>query len=110
MFLALVQRSLEPEGSFFVQTDNAAYWQYLRGIVPAFFNFEEHERTWPDAPKGRTRREIIALRRGLRVFRGLGKRRADLGPEEALALAARLPLPLFDAGPRDREIDALEKE
>jgi tRNA (guanine-N7-)-methyltransferase len=109
MFLALVHRCLEREGSFFIQTDNQAYWQYLRAIVPEFFDFEEHERTWPDAPKGRTRREIIALRRGLPVFRGRGQKRADLDTEEALARAAGLPLPRFDAGPIDREMEALEK-
>lgn len=109
-FLALVHRSLALDGTFFVQTDNAGYWHYLRQVVPAFFAFEELERPWPDAPKGRTRREIIALRRGLPVFRGWGKKRADLGTEEALAAAAVLPAPLFDAGPRDRDIEALENE
>ena len=110
MFLALVHRSLEPEGSFFVQTDNAAYWQYLRDTVPHFFDFVEHERTWPDAPKGRTRREIIALRRGLPVFRGQGTRRDTLDFDEATRIAAKLPLPCFDAGPRDQVVDALEME
>jgi len=109
-FLALAHGSLEPDGSFFVQTDNPGYWRYLREVVPAFFAFEEQERTWPDAPKGRTRREIIALRRGLPVFRGWGRKRADLGTEEALARAAALPLPLFDAGLPDRELEALENE
>jgi tRNA (guanine-N7-)-methyltransferase len=109
-FLALVHRSLEADGSFFMQTDNPGYWDYVRLVVPAFFEFEERARTWLDAPKGRTRREIIALRRGLPVFRGWGKKRADLGTEEALTKALGLPLPLFDAGPRDREVDALENE
>ena len=73
-FLALVHRSLVPGGEFFLQTDNPGYWRYTQQVVPAFFDFEERERTWPDAPKGRTRREIIALRRGLPVFRGSGRR------------------------------------
>ena len=46
---------------------------------------------------------------GLR-FRGVGKKRKDLGADEALALAASLPLPLFDAGPRDRDLEEREKE
>jgi hypothetical protein len=33
-----------------------------------------------------------------------------LSADDALALAARLPLPVFDAGPKDRELDALEEE
>jgi len=110
-FLALVHRRLDVEGVFFVQTDNPGYWQYLQTIVPAFFEFTEQERPWPDSPKGRTRREIIALRRGLPVFRGWGRKRTDLGNEDhILALAESLPLPSFDAGPRDREIEILEKE
>jgi tRNA (guanine-N7-)-methyltransferase len=109
-FLALAHRCLEHEGTFFVQTDNAAYWQYLTEVVPHFFDFGVQERAWPDAPKGRTRREILALRRGLPVFRGWGRKRADLGPEDVAALAGKLPPPLFDAGPRHREIDALEKD
>jgi tRNA (guanine-N7-)-methyltransferase len=110
MFLALVQRSLERDGIFYVQTDNPGYWQYVCAIMPAFFDFEQRERPWPDAPKGRTRREIVALRRGLPIFRGLGRKRADLDSAQALALASGLPMPLFDAGPQDRDSEALEKE
>jgi len=79
-FLALVHRSLEPGGLFFVQTDNPDYWRRLQEVLPVFFDFHEQQGTWPDAPKGRTRREIIALRRGLPVFRGRGQARTDLSP------------------------------
>lgn len=109
-FLALVHRSLVPGGLFFLQTDNRGYWRYLRQVVPVFFEFEEREKTWPDAPKGRTRREIIALRRGLPVFRGMGKARVGLSESEALRLAEALPPPVFDADRRLRELDALERE
>jgi tRNA (guanine-N7-)-methyltransferase len=95
---------------FFVQTDNAAYWQYLLVVVPAFFDFVERSIPWPDAPKGRTRREIIALRRGLPVYRGFGKKRTDLDTAQAMARAAALPLPRFDAGPADRQLEELEQE
>src|SRR5262245_44199359 len=64
-FLADVHAALVPGGLFVIQTDNPGYWRYIRAVVPAFFDFEEREAPWPDAPKGRTRREIIALRRGL---------------------------------------------
>ena len=74
-----------------------------------FFEFAEREGTWPDAPKGRTRREIIALRRGLPVFRGSGKAREGLSEEEALRLAEALPPPVFDADRRLRELDEMEK-
>lgn len=109
-FLALVHDRLAPGGQFFVQTDNEGYWRYLRDILPVFFVFEERETTWPDAPKGRTRREIIALRRGLKVFRGSGVARPDLQHEEALRLAQALPPPRFDADARLRELDQLERE
>src|SRR5581483_11772047 len=64
-FLVQVHRSLVPGGLFVIQTDNPGYWRYIREIVPIFFEFQERIGRWPDAPKGRTRREIIALRRGL---------------------------------------------
>jgi tRNA (guanine-N7-)-methyltransferase len=109
-FLALVHHRLAPGGQFFVQTDNEGYWRYLREILPLFFAFEERHDTWLDAPKGRTRREIIALRRGLPVFRGSGVARPGLQHDEALRLARSLPPPLFDADRRLRELDQLERD
>ncbi len=94
-FLALAHRTLVPGGQFFLQTDNADYWRYLMQVLPPFFEFEERDRPWPDAPKGRTRREILDLRRGVPVFRGSGRARTGLSTEEALRLAESLPLPRF---------------
>jgi tRNA (guanine-N7-)-methyltransferase len=107
-FLALVHGSLVPGGLFFVQTDNPGYWEYIRAVVPVFFDFEERQKTWPDAPKGRTRREIIALRRGLPVFRGSGRARAGLSEADALRLAEALPPPVFAADRHLRALDELE--
>jgi tRNA (guanine-N7-)-methyltransferase len=107
-FLILVHRSLVPGGRFFLQTDNPGYWRYIREIVPVFFEFEERDGTWSDAPKGRTRREIIALRRGLPIFRGCGRARIGLNDSDALKLAASLPPPVFDADRRLQELDREE--
>jgi tRNA (guanine-N7-)-methyltransferase len=109
-FLALVHRALVPGGLFFVQTDNPGYWHYLWQVVPVYFDFEERDKPWPDAPRGRTRREIIALRRGLPVFRGMGQVKGELSEAEALRLARALPAPVFDADRRLRELDELERE
>ncbi len=80
----------------------------MKEVIPVFFEFQERPGTWPDAPKGRTRREIIALRRGLPVFRGTGIARSSLSPEEALRLAHTLPPPTFSADRRLRELDEME--
>lgn len=107
-FLVLVSRSLQPGGRFFVQTDNPGYWRYMKAVVPMFFEFHEQPQPWPEAPRGRTRREIIALRRGLPVFRGWGEKRDTLSEQEAMGLAESLPPPVFDADRRLLELDRLE--
>jgi tRNA (guanine-N7-)-methyltransferase len=93
--LALVHGALVPGGLFVVQTDNPDYWAYMTDVLPSFIHFREHHDPWPDAPDGRTRREITARQRGLTIFRGSGTRRDELTPDEARALAAALPLPTF---------------
>jgi tRNA (guanine-N7-)-methyltransferase len=96
-FLALVHRSLVPGGLFVVQTDNPAYWRYLAAVIPRFFDFREQKGPWPDAPQGRTRREIMARRMGLPVFRGWGHPRPELDVAALDSLIAELPSPDFDA-------------
>lgn len=108
-FLALVHRALTPGGLFVVQTDNPGYWRYVRSVVSVFFAFEEHVRPWSDAPRGRTRREIIAMRKGLPIYRGVGKAKPGLSESQALALAHKLPPPIFDADRRLRELDLLDR-
>ena len=76
-------------------------------MVPVFFDFHERVGRWPDAPKGRTRREIIALKTHLPVFRGHGTAKLNLSESEALALAESLPPPTFDADRRLRDLDRL---
>jgi tRNA (guanine-N7-)-methyltransferase len=109
-FLAQVHRILEPGGKFFAQTDNAPYWKYLMSIIADFIDFHEQPTPWPDTPRGRTRREIIAMKRGYPIYRGWGVVRSDLTHDAALKLAQSLPPANFDAGPRRKDLDALERE
>jgi tRNA (guanine-N7-)-methyltransferase len=106
-FVAAVHRALKPGGLFVVQTDNPGYWKYIKEVVPFFFDFHERIGRWPDAPKGRTRREIVALKKHLPVYRGHGTARTDLSEDEALRWAESLPPPTFDADRRLRDLDRL---
>jgi tRNA (guanine-N7-)-methyltransferase len=64
-------------------------------VIPVFFDFREHPGPWPDAPEGRSRREILARSRNLKIFRGEARRRDDISRRDALALAEQLPPPTF---------------
>ncbi len=96
-FLERVWSVLRPRGLLVLQTDNKSYWRYLLEAVPRHFEPELVPGPWPDAPQGRTRREIIARRKGLAVWRMVARRR-----ERPLAIPA--PRPDFDANrPRFRK-------
>jgi tRNA (guanine-N7-)-methyltransferase len=107
-FLADIHRALQPSGLLVVQTDNPDYWSYMVRVIPYFFELREQDGPWPDAPEGRTRREIIARQRGLRVFRAVGKPHDDLDRQAALALAGSLPEPRFRNHGPWCELDRLE--
>lgn len=94
-FLADTHRCLKHGGLFVLQTDNPDYWDYFNKVLPVFFDWQEHQGPWPDAPAGRSRREILARSRKLKIFRGIAKRRDDLIPSEALKAAQQLPAPTF---------------
>jgi len=108
-FLADVHRVLEPWGRFYLQTDNPEYWGYMTEVLPHFFQFEPREEPWPDAPEGRTRREIVARARGLRIFRGVGQRRQDLTAEQRRTLAETLPQPRFRLHRSSHDLDHWER-
>jgi tRNA (guanine-N7-)-methyltransferase len=104
-FLGLAHAALEPGGLFVVQTDHAAYWSYLHETMSALFSLTPQLERWPDAPKGRTRREIIALREGLPVFRGVGVRREGV---DVAGIVDGLPAPTFVAE-KDKRWEAVER-
>ena len=108
-FLANVHRALQSHGLFVIQTDNPDYWAYITKIVPVFFEFREQAGPWPDAPEGRSRREILARSRNLKIFRGFGLRRDDLAAAEALAAAEELPQPTFRSHGPWCELDRVEE-
>ena len=108
-FMVLVHRALVPGGMFYIQTDNPGYWRYIRDVVSHFVDLHERIGKWPDAPKGRTRREIMALRRGLPLFRGSGPAKTDLSLDDAEMIARQLPPPVFDASRELRQLDRDEE-
>lgn len=85
---------LRRAGILVLQTDSKSYGGYLLEASRKHFDPKELSGPWPDAPLGRTRREILARRKGLRVRRIVASRR------EA-PLAVVVPRPYFDA-PRRR--------
>ncbi len=107
-FLADVHRALRPGGLFVTQTDNPDYWEYMTRVLPVFFDFQERLEPWPDAPEGRSRREILARSRSLKVFRGSGTRRNDLSPADAVRVAEQLPEPRFRSRGPWCDLDAIE--
>jgi tRNA (guanine-N7-)-methyltransferase len=94
--LLSIHRALVPDGLFVFQTDNPAYAAYARRVVPLLFSWRELEGPWPDAPRGRTLREMRARVQGLPIVCA-ECRRLDLTDEEAVRRASTLPPPGFDA-------------
>lgn len=108
LFLADVHACLTDGGLFAVQTDNPDYWDYLKGILPRFFDFQERGDPWPDAPEGRTRREIVARQRGLPIFRAEAFKQTPLDPAQLAHLTRTLPFPTFRSRGPWAELDREE--
>ncbi len=84
------------DGLLVLQTDNPYYWRYISRVAPRLFRWLELDEPWPDAPEGRSRREIFARGRGLAIFRGVGLPRA-MTPRRVRQVVRHLPPPTFDA-------------
>jgi tRNA (guanine-N7-)-methyltransferase len=89
-FLGLAHRALRPGGLLVIQTDNRGYWQYLKAVLPALFAIREQRAPWPDAPAGRTRREIYARKHGMPIY-AAEARPLPLSAAEREAIVAALP-------------------
>ena len=109
LFLLQAHRALARGGRIVLQTDNGAYWKYILQVAPTFFDFHEQPGPWPDAPEGRTRREILARQMGLPIFRGEGVARTGIDPDHARQAAEALPAPAFNADRRLMKLDRIEQ-
>lgn len=96
-FLLQIHGSLASGGHLYLQSDNPAYWNYLRAIVAQTMHWHEQQHAWPDDPQGRSRREIIARNQGLPIFRAVARKRDDLSDQALQEIARNLPEPNFEA-------------
>ena len=62
-------------GTMVLQSDRRSYANYILEAVRKYFDPEVLPGPWPDATRGRTRREIVALRKGLAISRIVAHRR-----------------------------------
>ncbi len=107
-FLASVHDCLKPGGLIFLQTDHPGYWKAIRETVSHFFDFHERIGRWTDSPRGRTRREILSIKRGLPIFRGQGSRLDHLDSLAKEKLVRNLPLPMFGIHAESQRLDREE--
>ncbi len=94
-FIGLVYNSLMEQGKFYLQTDSIPYWEYMKSIVPQLFDWQEQNGPWPEDPQGRTRREIQATQRGLKIFRAVATKSKSITPDEVESIIAKMPAPKF---------------
>lgn len=94
-FLALLHRVLVEGGKLYLQTDRQPYWDYIHLVIPALFDWQELSEPWPEDPNGRSRREMLSVSQGLKVFRGVATRSQHHDISEVERIVKSLPLPDF---------------
>ena len=81
-FFASAWKVLRAGGLLVLQTDDRRYGKHLLLAAENHFAADVHKGPWPDAPQGRTQREIVARRKGRPILRVVARRRdAPLGIE-----------------------------
>jgi tRNA (guanine-N7-)-methyltransferase len=96
-FFVMAHRRLRLEGSLFFQTDNPAYWNYFRSTAKGLFDVSDELGPWPEDPRGRTRREIVALSQGLPIYRATAVPLAGQTEETYQDFLKNAVAPEFDA-------------
>lgn len=96
-FILQIHNALAPGGRLYFQTDNAAYFKYLQIVLSTLMKWHEQVGPWEYDPMGRTRREIMAINKGLSIYRGWAERRDELDDYSFVELCKKLPQPDFDA-------------
>jgi len=81
-FFDRLWRILRKDGCLILQTDHRRYGKYLLEAAAKYFELELHADPWPGQPEGRTRREIIARRKGMTIRRVTARRRSRPLPVE----------------------------
>ncbi len=94
-FLLLMHRRLKPQGRIFIQTDRPAYWEYIQDGFRRLFQWEPLDGPWPDGPQFRSRREILAVKQGLSILRGIACRRDDWTETDLQHEVDALHMPTF---------------
>lgn len=107
-FLSSLHDCLKLGGLIFLQTDHPGYWKAMRETASHFFEFHERIGRWTDSPRGRTRREILSIKRGLPIFRGQGVRFDHLDSVAKEKLVRTLPCPLFGIHAESLRLDQEE--
>ena len=97
-FFERAWRVLRRNGLLVLQTDEKRYGKYLLAAVEKHFAPEVLKGPWPDAPEGRTRREVVGRRKGMKILRISARRRK-------VPLTIDVPPPYFDRpGVRRRRV------
>lgn len=94
-FVLLMHNRLQHGGTVYLQTDRKAYWDYMCQVMPSLFSWTQVSDDWPTAPEFRSRREILARKQGLPIFRGVAQKQATFSAEEQQARVSQLPQPRF---------------
>lgn len=98
-FIGLMYDRLAEGGKVVLQTDRSAYWQYIERSMSCLFDWSDVPNEWQEGPTFRSRREILARKQGLHIYRGFGVKRGGLSPEQIAAAVASIDMPVFDVEP-----------